>query len=183
MFRNTSFSVTKGIPGNTGNFGGHFGVVGLGLDHEFLITAWCLWYVGSKFIKICQWSGKKTPKVAQNVPKHVFGLDFLKSDEIFEVGIKFLSWSEQAANQVNTQTPKWENKVELQHVCFCICSVSVSSKKLQLVYSSHLKWVKKTTIWKLDTLMPPISKSYMTKNDYYMKIGVIIETLMPPIFI
>ena len=27
--------------------------------------------------------------------------------------------------------------------------------------------------------MPPISKSYMTKNDYYMKIGVIIETLMP----
>ena len=35
----------------------------------------------------------------------------------------------------------------------------------------------------LDTLMPPISKSYMTTNDYYMKIGVIIETLMPPIFI
>ena len=31
--------------------------------------------------------------------------------------------------------------------------------------------------------MPPISKSYMTKNDYYMKIGVIIDTLMPPIFI
>ena len=29
--------------------------------------------------------------------------------------------------------------------------------------------------------MPPISKWYMTKNDYYMKIGVIIETLMPPI--
>ena len=26
-------------------------------------------------------------------------------------------------------------------------------------------------------------KLYMTKNDYYMKIGVIIETLMPPIFI
>ena len=31
--------------------------------------------------------------------------------------------------------------------------------------------------------MPLISKLYMTKNDYYMKIGVIIETLMPPIFI
>ena len=73
--------------------------------------------------------------------------------------------------------------VELQHVCFCICSVSVSSKKLRLVYSSHIKWVKNTQIWKSDTLMPPISKSYMTKNDYYMKIGVIIETLMPPIFI
>ena len=37
-----------------------------------------------------------------------------------------------------------------------------------------------TTIWKSDTLMPPISKSYMTKNDYYMKIGDIIETLMSP---
>ena len=73
--------------------------------------------------------------------------------------------------------------VELQHVCFCICSVSVSSKKLRLVYSSHLKWVKKTTIWKLETLMPLISKSYMTKNDYYMKIGDIIEILMCLIFI
>ena len=31
--------------------------------------------------------------------------------------------------------------------------------------------------------MPPISKSYMTKNNYYMKIGDIIETLMSPIFI
>ena len=31
--------------------------------------------------------------------------------------------------------------------------------------------------------MPPISKSYMTENDYYMKIGDIIETLMPMIFI
>ena len=31
--------------------------------------------------------------------------------------------------------------------------------------------------------MPLISKSYMTKNDYYMKIGDIIETLMSPIFI
>ena len=31
--------------------------------------------------------------------------------------------------------------------------------------------------------MPLISKSYMTKNDYYMKIGDIIETLMSPILI
>ena len=31
--------------------------------------------------------------------------------------------------------------------------------------------------------MPLISKSYMTKNDYYMKIGDIIETLMSLIFI
>ena len=31
--------------------------------------------------------------------------------------------------------------------------------------------------------MPPISKSYMTKNDYYMKIGDIIEILLSPIFI
>ena len=84
---------------------------------------------------------------------------------------------------VNDEWRWTKGKVELQHVCFCICSVSVSSKKLRLVYSSHLKGVKKTTIWKSDTLMPPISKSYMTKNDYYMKIGVIIETLMPPIFI
>ena len=29
--------------------------------------------------------------------------------------------------------------------------------------------------------MPPISKLYMTKNDYYMKIGDIIETLMSQI--
>ena len=38
-------------------------------------------------------------------------------------------------------------------------------------------------IWKLDTSMPSISKSYITKNDYYMKIGDIIETLMSPILI
>ena len=31
--------------------------------------------------------------------------------------------------------------------------------------------------------MPLISKSYMTKNDYYMKIGDIIEILMCLIFI
>ena len=31
--------------------------------------------------------------------------------------------------------------------------------------------------------MAPISKSYMTKNDYYMKIWDIIDTLMSPIFI
>ena len=31
--------------------------------------------------------------------------------------------------------------------------------------------------------MPLISKSYITKNDNYMKIGDIIETLMSPIFI
>ena len=31
--------------------------------------------------------------------------------------------------------------------------------------------------------MPPISKSYITKNDYYMKIGDIIEILMSLIFI
>ena len=31
--------------------------------------------------------------------------------------------------------------------------------------------------------MPPIIKSYMTKNEYYMKIGDIIDTLMSPIFI
>ena len=30
--------------------------------------------------------------------------------------------------------------------------------------------------------MPPISKLYITKNDYYMKIGDIIDTLMSPIF-
>ena len=40
-----------------------------------------------------------------------------------------------------------------------------------------------TTIWKLDTSIPPISKLYITKNDYYMKIGDIIETLMSPILI
>ena len=40
-----------------------------------------------------------------------------------------------------------------------------------------------TTIWKSDTLVPPISKLYITKNDYYMKIGDIIETLMSPILI
>ena len=47
-------------------------------------------------------------------------------------------------------------KERREDVCICICSVSVSSKKLRLVYSSH---------------------------DYYMKIRVIIETLMPLIFI
>ena len=31
--------------------------------------------------------------------------------------------------------------------------------------------------------MPPISKSYISTNDYYMKIGDIIEILMCPIFI
>ena len=31
--------------------------------------------------------------------------------------------------------------------------------------------------------MPLISKSYITKNDYFMKIGDIIETLMSPILI
>ena len=31
--------------------------------------------------------------------------------------------------------------------------------------------------------MPLISKSYITKNDYYMKIGDIIEKLMSPILI
>ena len=31
--------------------------------------------------------------------------------------------------------------------------------------------------------MPPISKLYISKNDYYMKIGDIIEILMCLIFI
>ena len=31
--------------------------------------------------------------------------------------------------------------------------------------------------------MPPISKLYITKNDYYMKIGDIIEILMSLILI
>ena len=31
--------------------------------------------------------------------------------------------------------------------------------------------------------MAPISKLYISKNDYYMKIGDIIEILMCPIFI
>ena len=71
----------------------------------------------------------------------------------------------------------------------CNTSVSVSvlhlfrQKHLRFVYSSHYKWVKMTMIWKSDTSMPQISKLYITKNDYYMKIGDIIETLMSTILI
>ena len=67
-----------------GNFGGHFGVLRLDLDHGFLITFWSLWWVESKSSKI-YWLGVGEDtkiQVAQTILKHILVLEFLKFVEI-----------------------------------------------------------------------------------------------------